>query len=168
MRSAVKFLVVFALLGIMAAPLAAQEATKKKRKQGQQPPAIATLMKKVKEANLSEDQLKQIRQIAGEYAGKLREVQQKQTALVGPEGRKKMAAARKAAAAEGKKGKALQEAVDAALQLSEAQQKERAELRGQNAKLVADMKAAIAKVVGDEQAKELGLVAKRARKKKDS
>jgi hypothetical protein len=108
------------LIALIAAPLAAQEEGKKK---GRRTPAAgggeAQILKSLEQIDLSAEQKEQVKTILATYKPKLEEVAA--AIKITPEQRRAAAEARKAATAEGKKGKQLQEAIQAAMKLSDDQ-----------------------------------------------
>jgi len=148
MQQLMKKLTLAVLALAIAIPLAAQD--KKNKKGGANP--LANFVKKAKEANLSEEQLKKVEELAAEYGKKITAA----NAKLGDAGPAR-AKARKAAVAEGKKGKDLQAAVDAAVKLTDEQKaavKEADELNQQ-------FRAEVAKLLDDQQREKLGLKGKK-------
>jgi colicin import membrane protein len=181
MKTMLKFVVLVALALAVAAPLsagekekkaegkkpaaakkadgakkaAAKKAAAKKRAPGAQ--AVNALLKRLSAAELSDEQVAKIKEIAKEYAPKLVEARQKQGLS------KEQVAARKAALekanADGIKGKARAEAVAKAVNLSEDQKAAQAQVREV---LAALNKAALAVLTDEQRAK---IAPKRAAKK---
>jgi Spy/CpxP family protein refolding chaperone len=134
MRQIVKVVVVLVLVALVATPLMAQE---KGKKRGKRPPkqdgTEAQLMTKLKQLDLTTEQKDKIKTILASYKPKLEKVAG--TLKVTPEQRSAAAEARKAAQAEGKKGKDLQKAVSEALNLSDDQKASREEQQKLNRQL---------------------------------
>lgn len=160
MKSLLKSLIVVALVVAVAAPLAAQEAKKEKKKkpqQGKAVQAVAAMMKKLEAVDLTAEQKEKIKEIAAEYGPKIKDAQAAVAAVVGPEHRKAMAEARKKAQEEGKKGKELQAAVNAAVKLDadKAAELEKAQAAAREAN--AAFAAAVRGVLTDDQVAKAGL-----------
>ena len=116
--------------------------------------------------DLTEEQSKKVEEIIAKHKEALTATAAKRRELVNADANKKMAEARKAAQAEGKKGKDLQAAVMAASGLSEEDQKKLAEISQETQKVAAVMKQEVAKILSEEQREKTGLQMKKGRKKK--
>lgn len=155
-----------ALLAVaMSSQVMAQEGKKKQSKRGQRIQAITQLKGKLAEIDLTEEQSKKVEEIIAKHKEALTATAAKRRELVNADANKKMAEARKAAQAEGKKGKDLQAAVMAASGLSEEDQKKLAEISQETQKVAAVMKQEVAKILSEEQRKKTGLQMKKGRKK---
>ena len=136
-----------ALLAVaMSSQVMAQEGKKKQSKRGQRIQAITQLKGKLAEIDLTEEQSKKVEEIIAKHKEALTATAAKRRELVNADANKKMAEARKAAQAEGKKGKDLQAAVMAASGLSEEDQKKLAEISQETQKVAAVMKQEVAKI----------------------
>lgn len=153
MKNVLKTMTLLALAVVIAAPMAAQEKKKKKGEKGGNP--LASTVAKVKEAGADEATVEKVEALAKEYGPKLAEARKG----LG-DAAKEMAEARKAAAADGKKGKDLQAAVDA-VKLTDEQKAALASSK----ELQAKFNAAVAALLTPEQAKAAGVAA--GKKKKD-
>ena len=156
-----------ALLAVaMSSQVMAQEGKKKQSKRGQRIQAITQLKGKLAEIDLTEEQSKKVEEIIAKHKEDLTATAANRRELVNADANKKMAEARKAAQAEGKKGKDLQAAVMAASGLSEEDQKKLAEISQETQKVAAVMKQEVAKILSEEQREKTGLQMKKGRKKK--
>ena len=149
----------------MSSQVMAQEGKKKQSKRGQRIQAITQLKGKLAEIDLTEEQSKKVEEIIAKHKEALTATAAKRRELVNADANKKMAEARKAAQAEGKKGKDLQAAVMAASGLSEEDQKKLAGISQETQKVAAVMKQEVAKILSEEQRKKTGLQMKKGRKK---
>ena len=155
-----------ALLAVaMSSQVMAQEGKKKQSKRGQRIQAITQLKGKLAEIDLTEEQSKKVEEIIAKHKEALTATAAKRRELVNADANKKMAEARKAAQAEGKKGKDLQAAVMAASGLSEEDQKKLAAISQETQKAAAVMKQEVAKILSEEQREKTGLQMKKGRKK---
>ena len=155
-----------ALLAVaMSSQVMAQEGKKKQSKRGQRIQAITQLKGKLAEIDLTEEQSKKVEEIIAKHKEALTATAAKRRLLVNADANKKMAEARKAAQAEGKKGKDLQAAVMAASGLSEEDQKKLAAISQETQKVAAVMKQEVAKILSEEQREKTGLQMKKGRKK---
>lgn len=147
------FLKVALLLGLAVAigyPLSAQE--KKAGKKGGGNPSLGQvegLLKKAADADLSEEQSKKLKDAAEVARAKIKTASEK----VGPEVNRQLAEARKKASGEGKKGKELKEAVEAAVKLTDEQKKGLAEIEA----ALADFRKAASEILSAEQREKIGL-----------
>ena len=154
------------LVVALVLPLSAQEA--KPAQKGEKKPAaqknpggnqlLNAQLKKLEGAALSEEQTAKIKELVATYAPKINEARQKQGLS------KEQAAAQKEARAkaqaDGLKGKALQEAVTKALNLTEVQTTARAELQ----KVTAELNAAVVALLSPEQKEKAGVKGAGAKK----
>jgi len=129
MKSVVRTLFTLALAVLIASPLLAGEGKRKKAKPKPQDPA-AGILKSLEKAELTPEQVTKIKELAQASAEKIKAAEAK----VGltPEQKKARQEAQAKAKADGKTGKEVQAAVDAAMNLTEAQKaamKDVAELR---------------------------------------
>lgn len=147
MKNVLKTMTLLALAAVIALPLSAQEKKKKKGDKGRNP--LAATVAKVKEAGADEATLEKVEALAKEYGPKVAEANKGLGDAL-----KQRADARKAAAAEGKKGKDAQAAVDA-VKLTDEQKAALA----QSEELQKKFKAAVAALLTPEQAKAAGVAA---------
>ena len=155
MNRKLQIVCVVALMALIAIPAAAQEKKKKKKKGDRQPQQIASVMKKLQGADIGEEHMAKIKEVAKELAPKFNELNAKRREAIGADTMKKMAAARKAAADAGKKGKEAQEAAMAVL--TDEQKTAMKEITQAQGKLTAEFHAKVIEVIGAEKAKELKL-----------
>jgi len=155
MKNVLKTMTLLALAAVIALPLSAEDKKEKKSKKGGNP--LAQTVAKVKEAGADEGTVEKVEALAKEYGPKLLEAREG----LG-DAAKKIAEARKAASAEGKKGKDLQAAVEAAVQLTDEQKAAQAEMK----EIQTKFNAAVAALLTPEQAKAAGVAGKRDGKKK--
>lgn len=122
MRLAVTLLSALCLAILLSTAASADEA--KAKKDEPKKDAYAQVFSFPKEVKLTKDQEEKLAQLRKEYTPKLDEAAAKLAKVMTPERQKVAAAARKEATTAGKKGKELQEAVDAALKLSKEEQEQ--------------------------------------------
>jgi Spy/CpxP family protein refolding chaperone len=159
MKHVLKTMIVLALVVAVAAPLSAADDAKEKKKprKGQGNPAVAAMMTKLKAVELTDDQEAKIKEVAASFTGKFKDAQAKLSEVLGPDQRKARADAMKKAREDGKKGKELQEAAYAALNLDADKL---AELKKQEAaikELQTGFTAAVREVLTAEQIEKAGL-----------
>lgn len=119
MNRTVRTLLTLALAIVIASPLLAAEGKKaRKAKPKPQDPA-AGIMKRLEQAELTDEQKVKIKEIATKMAEKAKAIQEK--AALTPEQKKARQEAQAKAKEEGKTGKAAQEAVMAAMKLTDEQ-----------------------------------------------
>lgn len=141
----------------------AQKEKGKKRTGGQNHPVFAI----PKEITLNADQQAKLDAIKKEHGPKIAELNQKLEAGITDEQKAARKAAAAQAKADGKKGKAAQEAVNAALNLTDEQKKKRAEIQPEMAKLQSSIKEQIHGILTDDQKAHYKLpMAKKAKKVK--
>ncbi|MBP85215.1 MAG: hypothetical protein CMJ64_00620 [Planctomycetaceae bacterium] len=162
MKNVLKTMCLLALAVVIALPLAAEDKKKKKKKGGKRGSPTAALVKKVKAAGVSEETLKKVEEIAASFNTKIAEARKG----LG-DARQKIAAARKKAQDDGKKGKELQAAVRA-VELTDEQKAAQKELQGLNREL----NTKVAALLTPEQRQKTkigggGGNAKKKKKKKD-
>jgi Spy/CpxP family protein refolding chaperone len=142
-----------ALIVLQAAPVCAQE--KRAKKQAQNPPRqIVAVEKQLAELNLTDDQKKKVDDILASYKPKFADAQAKAPKLT-KEQRQAQKEATEKAKADGKKGKELQAEVNAALNLTDEQKKEREAAASATKELQASLKKELAGVLTADQAKVL-------------
>ena len=157
MKTLFRTLAVVALALLITVPALAQEKKKKGKGGNQTPPAVAAVEKQLASLELSEEQKGKVKEVVEKYTGKLAEAQKKVADLMTPEQRAKTKEATEKAKADGKKGKELRSAVEAAVGLSgddkakmQAAQKEVSDLAG-------EFRKAVGEVLTDEQKAKAGL-----------
>lgn len=156
----IKTLIVSCLMGLVAVGFAQQE--KKKKGGGNDP--TAKLRKSVADSDLGADLKEKVVKVIDEHAGKLKELQAKRDAVPSAEQTAAKKAAQKAAKDAGKKGKAASEEAFAAMKLTDEQKKKYEEANEALNAATAEMNKAVAALVTDDQARELGV----KKKKKNS
>ena len=151
MRSLMRVLFVWGLmLSVVAMAGAADEAKGKGKKKvaalgGQQVFQLPT------EITLTEDQTVKLEAIKKEHSAKLAELAKKLEEGITDDQKKARREATAKAKEEGKKGKELQAAVDAALNLTDEQKQKRAEIQPEMTKLQASIKEQIHAMLTDDQ-----------------
>jgi len=139
-------------------PEVKKEETKKPEVKKEQPkPAVNPLFtfnKNMKPA-ATEEQIKKLADLEKEYTSQVKDIAKKIGTIMTPERQKAAADARKKAAADGKKGKELQEAVNAALKLSDDEKKELADIQKANGKLVGEINKKKNELLSAEQKESL-------------
>lgn len=141
------------LIVLLVSPLAAEEKPAKKPGQNTARPIVA-VERQLAEINLSDDQKKKVDDILASYKPKFADAQAKGPKLTKEQRQTQKEAAAKAKA-DGKKGKDLQADVNAALNLTDEQKKEREATASATKELQASMKKELAGVLTAEQAKVL-------------
>src|SRR5438105_1763805 len=124
-----------ALLGLVA--LIAGQATAKEKKSTTKPSDAAFTFPK--QIQLTDEQKTKLEELKKEYAPKLDAIDAKIAVVMTPERQKTAAEARKKATDDGKKGKEVQEAVDAALNLPAEDAAKLKEARADRSKLMQEI-----------------------------
>ncbi len=140
---------------VVAVSVNADEKSEKKGKGKGKRPAPSVTARLVKGLDLSAEQKEQLKAIDKEFGGKMKEFQSKQTAIVSKE---QMAKAREAAGAAkkaGKKGAEIRAAFTAALGLREEQKAQQKELDAARKEAFAGIRAAVSKILTEEQRAKL-------------
>jgi Spy/CpxP family protein refolding chaperone len=157
MKSVAKNLLMLVLVLVIAAPLAAAEGDKKKKKKPGKRPAAGARIQIPKGIELSDEQKEKVAALKKEYGPKV--VAARKKMALGKDARKARGEALKKAKADGKKGKELRAAVDAAAPLTDEQKAAQAEMQA----LQKEIRAAVVALLTDEQKAKLP---KRGGKKK--
>lgn len=108
-----------------------------------------------KQIKLTDDQQKKLDELKKEYASKIEDVQKKLAAIMTPERVKAREEAEKQAKADGKKGKELQAAVQAALKLTDEEKTQMKEIQTARAALAKEIGPKKLAVLTDEQREQL-------------
>jgi hypothetical protein len=146
MRQIARTWLLLTLAFVVAAPLSAAET----RKKAPEKFSLATsVLKKLEKAGLTDEQVAKIKELAAKVEEKTAAPRQK--AMSTPEQNKARAEAIKKAKAEGKEGKELVAAVNAAVKLTPAQEAARREVQ----KAYSDMMKQIVGMLTDEQKAKL-------------
>jgi hypothetical protein len=127
--------------------------------------AAERYFRELAQIELTDAQKEQIAALKKQYAPKARELAQKQQRVLTDEQRQSQRKARQDATAAGKKGKELQEAVAAAVGLTEEQKKQQAELQSTQRELQKEIRGKFESLLTDAQKAELpkrGRAAKKA------
>jgi hypothetical protein len=167
MYASLRLFAILALVTACVIPALAQEGQKKKKKGPQQAQAISAMMKKVESLGLSEEQTAKIKKIGEEMAPKFNELNQKLNTVLTPEQKKARQEAVAKNKADGKKGKEANEAIDAALALTDEQKKVQADVQASMKELSGKLNAAVLEVLTAEQ-KAKFQPAKKGKKAKDA
>ena len=146
------FVLVMALL--IATPLLAQRP-KKAAKKAPPCPAAQRLEQWTKGLSLTDEQKTKLDPVKKEFGPKLMDLMKKREAVFTPEQKQARAEALKAAAKEGKKGRDLYAAGDAAVTLSDEQKAKTAEIRKESGQVEKDLRAALMDVLTPEQKDQL-------------
>jgi hypothetical protein len=149
---------ILALLFLVAAPLMAddkKEAPKTADKKDAPKATADSAFNIDKRITLDEKQQAQLEELKKEYAPKLKEINDKIGVVMTPERQKVAAEERKRLAAEGKKGKEVNEAVMAALKLSEEEQAKLKEAQAERQKLVQEINKKKMALLTEEQKKTI-------------
>ncbi len=158
MKSVTGFVIALLVLAV-AIPTHAQEPKKRKKNNAAnaQPQAITQLMKALEKAEPSAEQKEKIKAVVAKHKEKLVDLQKKRQELLGAETIKAMNEARKAATAEGKKGKQLAEAVRDAAGLSEEKASELEELTKVTQAATVALKKDVLAILSEEQREKSGI-----------
>lgn len=160
MNRTLSLLCVVAVAAVIASMAIAQddapERNKKNRKKGpQQPPQISQLQRRIDGLGLSEEQSTKVKAILESYTPKFRELNEKQDKILTDEQRRARREGAAKAREEGKRGRELNAAVSAALNLTDEQKKAQEEvqtsLRELNGKMLEEIRAQL----NDEQKEKL-------------
>lgn len=165
MTNFVRSLTLAALLGGLALPLAAAQNEEGKKKDGKAAAEPAAMYKLPDTVVLTEEQTAKLDEVKKEYAPKFQALSKKGNDVLTKEQRKARREAQQKAKEEGKKGKELQAAVDAALMLSDDQKKQLDEVKAETAKLRTEMEGKVVALLTDEQKAQVEAAKKKANKK---
>jgi len=152
-RSLLRCLPVFAFALVFT--LAASAEDKKKADEPKKPAPFANVFTFPKTVTLAADQQKKLDELKKEYTPKLEELKKQQDAILTADRVKAQKEALAKAKADGKKGKELNEAGQAALKLTEAETKQLAESKMAQSKLMGEINKKKMEVLTDEQKKAL-------------
>jgi hypothetical protein len=167
MKKGLLWMAVVVLAALVAAPAGGEEKEKKaNKKRERQNPALTGLVKQLESAELTDDQKAKVKEIAKGYEEKLAAIAKERAALLGEDGQQKMAAARKEAQESGKKGKEMQDAILAALELNEEQAAQYQKLQAGQQELMLALRKEVASVLTAEQIEKAGLNPRRGAKPK--
>jgi hypothetical protein len=156
----IKTLIVSCLMGLVAVGFAQQD---KKKKGGNDP--TAKLRKSVADSDLGADLKEKVVKVIDEHAGKLKELQGKVDATLTDDQRAAKKAAQKAAKDAGKKGKQAQDEAFAAMKLTDDQKKKYDEANSALQAATGEMNKAVAALLTDDQARDLGVKGKKKKNK---
>jgi hypothetical protein len=129
MRTAVRTLMTFALAACILSPLSAADDAKKKDKKKGAKKRTVQVVRVPKTIELTGEQKEQVAAINKEFAPKFMEVQKKIRGILSEDQRKARTAAFKANREAKLKGKKAKEAVDAAVNMTDEQKKQMAEVQ---------------------------------------
>ena len=156
MKCTVRMLSTLSLVVLLASPLVAADKQRKgKRGQRNRKPSVARFLPKEIQSTLSDEQKKKIAALDEEFGPKLAELAKKRGSILTPEQKKAEAEARKVARDAGKKRKELQEAVDAALKLTDEQKRQLAELKKESGPLNKTIRDKVLGLLTDDQKAKL-------------
>lgn len=163
MRTALRSLTAAALtLGFALSLPAIEEGTKKEAKPAAEPAGMYKLPDTVA---LSDEQKAKLDEIKKEYTPKFQDLAKKSDAVLTKEQKKARRDAQKAAKEAGKKQKEIQADVEAAMNLSEDQKKQRAEIKEQTDKLKAEIETKVVALLTDDQKAQVEAAKKKSDKK---
>jgi hypothetical protein len=146
MKKTITILTACFLAGAFAAPAVAADKKKKK---------APTAVRVPKTIELTADQKTKVDALNKEYGPKLAELRAKFAGIITKDQKKARAEAMKKAKADGKKGKELQAATNAALALTDDQKKQQAETKKATGALSKEIKVKFAALLTDEQKTKL-------------
>jgi hypothetical protein len=153
MRTA-RLIVTLAVALLITSSIVAAER-KKAAKQPPKCPAAAAAERLLAGITLTEEQKTKIGEITKEFGPKMLELNNKRNAIVPPEKMKAGAEARKTATAAGAKGKAVQDAVDAAMKLTDEEKAKMAEVRKEMQPLEKGLREKVMALLTAEQKEEI-------------
>jgi len=159
------FVLVIVLL--IACPILAAEKKREKKAAKKAPPkcpAEQRIEQWTTGLSLTEEQKAKLAPVTKEFGPKLAELMKQRQAIYTPEQKEAMAEARKAAAKEGKKGRELYQAANAAVTPGDEQNAKLAEVRKEISKIEKDLRAAMMEVLTPEQKAEIKKAAKKPAK----
>ncbi|MDA1012941.1 MAG: hypothetical protein O3A00_00640 [Planctomycetota bacterium] len=140
---------------LVAVQLYGGDAEKKAKGKKKVKEAQSVTAKLLKGIDLTDEQKTQVAAIDKEFGPKAAELQKKEATIVSADQRKAAQTALKAARDAGKKGKELNEAREAALNLSEEQKAQYKELQAARGEFGKSLREAVAKILTDEQKAKL-------------
>ncbi|MEQ9409374.1 MAG: hypothetical protein RIK87_16680 [Fuerstiella sp.] len=147
-------LVCLTLIAVISGVGVADEKQKKgKGKRGARTPSVTQRL--VAKIELSDEQKEQVAAIDKQFAARAKELAGKRRDILTADQRKAQVAAQKAAKEAGQKGAEARKAVDAALNLTEAQKAQQKELNKAQQALNAEVVVALKKVLTAEQQAQL-------------
>lgn len=165
MRTA-RMVLVLVVAVLIASPLLAKEAKKKVAAKPARCPADQQICKLTEGMTLTAEQKAKFDALKKEFGPKIVEAKKKVEGVLTPEQKKARSEAQKKAKAEGKTGKDLQAALDAAMKLTDEQKAKQAEARKAVNQLTKDLDKAARAVLTDEQKATLKKKADAAKKPK--
>lgn len=142
---------------------AADEVAKKPRKKAAGTDVIGQLEKKIADLELSDEQRDKAKQVLADFKPKFEELKSTDTGLTAEQKKAQKEAAAKAKA-DGQKGKARKEAIEAAVNLSDEQKKSQAESAEKLKDLQVKLKTALTGVLPADQVEKLNLGGKKTKK----
>lgn len=169
MKSVMRAALVFALMAVVSVSFGQDEAKKgKKKRAAREPQAIVAVQKSLAKIELTDEQKAKVDKLFAGAKEELTSVNKARVELLGQGGQGKLAAARKKANAEGKKGKELQAALKEALGLDDEKFAKYNELAKKNRGVTQGLRKAVAALLTPEQVKEAGLGPQKRGRKKDA
>jgi hypothetical protein len=131
------------------------EDKKETKKEEKKPVPFANVFSFPKQIKLTEDQQKKLDQLRTEYTSQLEVNQKKYTAIMTPDRQKAGQEASKQAKADGKKGKELAEAVQAAYKFTDDEKKQLKDIGAERSKLIKEINTKKTALLTDEQKEQL-------------
>ena len=152
MKTLIRSFLLLLVSFILAAPLLAADENKAEKKpaKGKKAPAAA-LFNLPKTIQLTGEQQAKVKELIEKFNPRMAEIAAKQKEIITPEQAKARQEAMKKAREEGKKGKDLREAVEAAAQISGEQKQQLAEINKARQALQQEARAALMTLLTDEQ-----------------
>jgi hypothetical protein len=155
MSRLIRFTTCCAMILFLATSLiAADEAKPKKGKKAKAAP-VSAAFKLPNGITLTADQQAKLDELKTQYATKLADAEKKISDVYTEEQRTQQTAARRDAMAAGKKGKELKAAVDAAVKLTDEQQKKLADAQKDQKQLTKEVRKQVVAMLSDEQKQQL-------------
>ena len=163
MKTACRTLLMLTLVALIAAPLAAQDAKKKKKGKGKRTPTVVQVPKGLE---LTAEQKTQVAAINKEYTPKFIEAQKALAGILTDEQKKARQAAFKANKEAKRKGKEARAALNAALALTDEQKKQYQEAQKAVQAIRAEARGKFVALLTPEQKKQIAPKRKPKAKKK--
>lgn len=155
MSRLVRFTTCCAIILFLATSLVAGDKAKPKKGKKAKPAPVQAAFKLPDGIALTADQQAKLDDLKTQYATKLADAQKKISDVYTEEQRTRQMTARRDATAAGKKGKELKAAVDAAVELSDEQQKKLADAQKDQKQLTKEVRKQVVALLSGEQKQQL-------------
>lgn len=155
MSRLIRFTTCCAMILLLASSLIAGDKAKSKKGKKAKPAAVPAAFKLPNGITLTAEQQAKLDDLKTQYATKLADAQKKISDVYTEEQRTRQMTARRDAAAAGKKGKELKAAVDAAVELTDEQQKQLADAQKDQKQLTKEVRKQVVALLSGEQKQQL-------------